>query len=132
MTLGVGGSTPEQALARLQNMMDGAEPITEAEYQTRIARAQALMREQGIAATAVKKVLEGRPNIVDAMKNGDVQLVFNTTEGKQSIQDSFSIRRSALMMKIPYYTTTAGALAAAQAIALATPEGLEVRALQSY
>nr|WP_256835514.1 Xaa-Pro peptidase family protein [Pseudomonas oleovorans] len=50
MTLGVGGSTPEQALARLQNMMDGAEPITEAEYQTRIARAQALMREQGIAA----------------------------------------------------------------------------------
>jgi carbamoyl-phosphate synthase large subunit len=90
------------------------------------------LREQGIAATAVKKVLEGRPNIVDAMKNGDVQLVFNTTEGKQSIQDSFSIRRSALMMKIPYYTTTAGALAAAQAIALATPEGLEVRALQSY
>ena len=90
------------------------------------------LREQGIAATAVKKVLEGRPNIVDAMKNGDVQLVFNTTEGKQSIQDSFSIRRSALMMKIPYYTTTAGALAAAQAIALATPQGLEVRALQSY
>jgi carbamoyl-phosphate synthase large subunit len=90
------------------------------------------LREQGVAATEVKKVLEGRPNIVDAMKNGDVQLVFNTTEGKQSIQDSFSIRRSALMMKIPYYTTTAGALAAAQAIALATPEGLEVRALQSY
>jgi carbamoyl-phosphate synthase large subunit len=90
------------------------------------------LREQGIAATAVKKVLEGRPNIVDAMKNGDVQLVFNTTEGKQSIQDSFSIRRSALMMKIPYYTTTAGSLAAAQAIALATPEGLDVRALQTY
>lgn len=50
MTLGVGGSTPEQALARLQNMMDGAEPISEAEYQVRIARAQALMREQDIAA----------------------------------------------------------------------------------
>ena len=57
----------------------------------------------------VKKVLEGRPHIVDAMKNGDVQLVFNTTEGKQSLEDSFSLRRSALMMKIPYYTTAAGA-----------------------
>ncbi|WP_417704972.1 M24 family metallopeptidase [Pseudomonas sp.] len=50
MTLGVGGSTPEQALARLQNMMAGAQPISEAEYQTRIARAQALMREQDVAA----------------------------------------------------------------------------------
>lgn len=50
MTLGVGGSTPEQALARLQNMMAGAQPITESEFQTRIARAQALMREQDIAA----------------------------------------------------------------------------------
>jgi carbamoyl-phosphate synthase large subunit len=64
------------------------------------------------------------------MKNGEVQLVFNTTEGKQSLEDSFSLRRTALMMKIPYYTTTAGALAAAQAIAA---EGeLEVRPLQSY
>ena len=92
----------------------------------------AYLSEQGLAVSVIKKVLEGRPNIVDALKNGDVQLVFNTTEGKQSIQDSFSIRRSALMMKIPYYTTTAGSLAAAQAIALATPEGLEVRALQTY
>ena len=62
-------------------------------------------------------MLEGRPHIVDAMKNGEVQLVFNTTEGKQSLEDSFSLRRTALMMKIPYYTTAAGALAAAQAIA---------------
>ena len=67
-----------------------------------------------------------------AMKNGDIQLVFNTTEGNQSVQDSYSLRRSALMMKIPYYTTAAGALAAAQAIeALANGE-LEVRPLQSY
>ena len=92
----------------------------------------AYLRSQGLAVSETKKVLEGRPNIVDAMKNRDIQLVFNTTEGKQSIQDSFSIRRSALMMKIPYYTTTAGSLAAAQAIALATPEGLDVRALQTY
>jgi carbamoyl-phosphate synthase large subunit len=88
------------------------------------------LQSQGVAAEPIKKVLEGRPNIVDAMKNGEVQLVFNTTEGRQSLADSFSLRRTALMMKIPYYTTTAGALAAAQAI---TATGaLEVRPLQSY
>ena len=80
----------------------------------------------------VKKVLEGRPHIVDAMKNGEVQLVFNTTEGKQSLQDSFSLRRTALMMKIPYYTTTAGALAAAQAIGAIKADALEVRPIQGY
>jgi len=77
-------------------------------------------------------VLEGRPHIVDAMKNGEVQLVFNTTEGMQSLKDSFDIRRSALMMKIPYFTTTAGALAAAQAIVETKVHPLEVRPLQSY
>jgi carbamoyl-phosphate synthase large subunit len=90
------------------------------------------LTEQGLTVERVKKVLEGRPHIVDAMKNGEVQLVFNTTEGKQSLADSFEIRRSALMMKIPYFTTTAGALAASQAIG-ATAEGtLEVRPLQAY
>jgi carbamoyl-phosphate synthase large subunit len=87
---------------------------------------------RGFTVERVKKVLEGRPHIVDAMKNGDVQLVFNTTEGKQSLEDSFSLRRSALMMKIPYYTTAAGALAAAQAIAAQADGKLEVRPLQSY
>jgi carbamoyl-phosphate synthase large subunit len=86
----------------------------------------------GIKVERIKKVLEGRPNVVDAMKNGDIQLVFNTTEGKQSVEDSFSLRRSALMMKIPYYTTTAGALAAAQAIRALADGDLEVRPLQSY
>jgi carbamoyl-phosphate synthase large subunit len=90
------------------------------------------LRENGLIVEPIKKVLEGRPNILDRMKNGDVQLVFNTTEGKQSLQDSFSIRRTALMMKIPYYTTAAGALAAAQAISTAREEALEVRPLQSY
>jgi carbamoyl-phosphate synthase large subunit len=90
------------------------------------------LRENGLQVESIKKVLEGRPNILDRMKNGDVQLVFNTTEGKQSLQDSFSIRRTALMMKIPYYTTAAGALAAAQAISTAKEEALEVRPLQSY
>ena len=92
----------------------------------------AYLRSIGLPAEPVKKVLEGRPNIVDRMKNGDIQLVFNTTEGKQSLEDSFSIRRTALMMKIPYYTTTSGALAAAQAIAAVAEGALEVRPLQSY
>jgi carbamoyl-phosphate synthase large subunit len=86
----------------------------------------------GLKVEKIKKVLEGRPNIVDAMKNGDVQLVFNTTEGRQSLEDSFSLRRTALMMKIPYYTTTAGALAAAQAIGAGKLGSLDVRPLQSY
>ena len=92
----------------------------------------AYMREQGLKVETVKKVREGRPHIVDAMKNGDVQLVINTTEGRQSLEDSFSIRRTALMMKIPYYTTAAGALAAAQAIGALAEGPLEVRPLQSY
>jgi carbamoyl-phosphate synthase large subunit len=90
------------------------------------------LREQGLTVEFVKKVLEGRPHVVDAMKDGGVQLVFNTTEGKQSLLDSFAIRRSALMMKIPYFTTSAGALAAAQAIAATAQGPLEVRPLQSY
>ena len=87
---------------------------------------------EGVAAEPVKKVLEGRPNIVDAMKDGAVQLVFNTTEGRQSLSDSFDLRRTALLMKIPYYTTAAGALAAAQAIGALADGALEVRPLQSY
>jgi carbamoyl-phosphate synthase large subunit len=90
------------------------------------------LEAQGLKVELVKKVLEGRPHIVDAMKNGGVQLVFNTTEGKQSLLDSFEIRRSALMMKIPYFTTTPAALAAARAIAATAEAPLEVRPLQSY
>jgi carbamoyl-phosphate synthase large subunit len=90
------------------------------------------LKAQGLEVGHVRKVLEGRPHIVDAMKNGDVQLVFNTTEGRQSMQDSFSLRRTALMMKIPYYTTAAGALAMARAIGAVQAGTLEVRPLQSY
>jgi carbamoyl-phosphate synthase large subunit len=90
------------------------------------------LEEQGLKVELVKKVLEGRPHIVDEMKNGGVQLVFNTTEGKQSLLDSFEIRRTALMGKIPYFTTAAGALAAARAIEATVEDTLEVRPLQSY
>jgi carbamoyl-phosphate synthase large subunit len=80
----------------------------------------------------VKKVREGRPHIVDRMLSGGVQLVFNTTEGAQAIADSYSLRRTALTHKIPYYTTVAGARAAVQAIAALRAGNLEVAPLQSY
>ncbi|ODT88825.1 carbamoyl-phosphate synthase large subunit [Phenylobacterium sp. SCN 70-31] len=92
----------------------------------------AFLAGEGVKVEVVKKVLEGRPHIVDAMKNGEVQLVFNTTEGKQSLLDSFEIRRTALMGKIPYFTTAPAALAAARAIAATAEAPLEVRPLQSY
>src|SRR5579885_2626752 len=90
------------------------------------------LNENGIAARQVNKVLEGRPHIVDAIKNGEVQLVFNTTEGAQSLADSFSIRRTSLQMKIPYYTTMAGAAASVEDIAALKAGALEVAPLQSY
>ena len=92
----------------------------------------AALREHGLKVEDVKKVMEGRPHIVDTMKNGGVQLVFNTTDGAQAIADSFSIRRTALMNKIPYYTTVAGARAAVAAIGALKSGKLEVAPLQSY
>jgi carbamoyl-phosphate synthase large subunit len=86
----------------------------------------------GLPVGAVNKVCEGRPHIVDRMLDGGVQLVFNTTEGAQTIADSFSLRRTALTVGIPYYTTVAGARAAVQAIAALKAGSLEVAPLQSY
>jgi len=86
----------------------------------------------GLPVRIVNKVLEGRPHIVDALKNGEVQLVFNTTEGQQSLADSLSIRRTALQMKVPYYTTMAGAAAAVEAVSALREGALDVRPLQSY
>ena len=90
------------------------------------------LQNEGHEVAIVNKVLEGRPHIVDAMKNGEVDLVFNTSEGAQSIADSFALRRTALLNRIPYYTTVAGARAAVQAIGVLRSGGLEVAALQSY
>jgi len=93
---------------------------------------QRFLRANGVAAEKVNKVLEGRPHIVDAIKNGGVQLVFNTTEGVTALADSRSLRREALLHKVPYYTTLSGAVAAAQGIKAHLGGDLEVRALQSY
>jgi carbamoyl-phosphate synthase large subunit len=88
--------------------------------------------EAGIPVIRVNKVLEGQPHVVDAMINGDVQLVFNTTDGAQAMSDSFSLRRTALVNNIPYYTTVAGARAAVEAISALRSGSLDVAPLQSY
>jgi carbamoyl-phosphate synthase large subunit len=93
---------------------------------------QRYLAEQGVPADKINKVLEGRPHIVDAIKNGGVQLVFNTTEGAAALQDSRSLRHAALLHKVPYYTTLSGAVAAAQGIKAYLAGDLEVRTLQSY
>ena len=90
------------------------------------------LKEAGIEAKVVNKVLEGRPHCVDAILSGQIQLVINTAQGAQSVHDSFDIRRSALTHGVPHYTTIAGARAAAHAIAALKSGRLEVAPLQSY
>ena len=93
---------------------------------------QRFLESLGIATEKINKVSEGRPHVVDAIKNGRIQLVFNTTEGAQALADSRSLRRAALLHKVPYYTTLAGAVAAAQGVRAYMGGDLEVRALQDY
>jgi carbamoyl-phosphate synthase large subunit len=89
-------------------------------------------RERGVEATGVNKVGEGRPHCVDAIVNGEIAMVVNTTTGAQAIRDSFSIRRTALTRDVPYFTTVAAARAAAQAIGALQRGQLDVRSLQEY
>src|SRR4051794_25651247 len=93
---------------------------------------QRYLAAQGVEASKINKVLEGRPHIVDVIKNGGVQLVFNTTDGAAALADSRSLRNAALLHKVPYYTTLSGAVAAAQGIKAQLEGDLQVRALQSY
>jgi carbamoyl-phosphate synthase large subunit len=91
-----------------------------------------VLETAGLKVRVINKVLEGRPHVADALKNGEIDLVFNTTEGAQALADSASIRRTALTMKVPYYTTMAGAAAATQAIAALRGDELAVQPLQAY
>lgn len=136
-----GGTTLPTSGTAFVSVKDADKPFIVEAVKTLIAEGFSIMAtggthayltEKGLDVAHVKKVLEGRPNIVDAMKNGEVQLVFNTTDGKQALQDSFSLRRTALMAKIPYYTTAAGALAASQAIGAIKAGDLDVRPIQDY
>jgi carbamoyl-phosphate synthase large subunit len=87
---------------------------------------------EGIAVETVNKVAQGRPHIVDRIQDGDVALIFNTTEGWQSLKDSMSIRASALAQKVPYFTTAPGSVAAARAIAAMAERPMEVSPIQAY
>ncbi|MBU1403024.1 MAG: carbamoyl-phosphate synthase large subunit [Alphaproteobacteria bacterium] len=90
------------------------------------------LAENGVEAQKINKVLEGRPHIEDAIRNRQVQLVFNTTDGQKAVSDSKSLRRATLMQKVPYYTTLSGMAAVAEAIAALKAGSLEVRPLQEY
>ena len=90
------------------------------------------MDENGVETKPINKALEGRPHIVDAMKNGDVDIVFNTTEGTKALEDSKSIRQTALLYHIPYYTTIAGIGAVARAICALNEDNLTVTPIQDY
>nr|CRH06986.1 arbamoyl-phosphate synthase large chain [Candidatus Magnetococcus massalia] len=87
---------------------------------------------EGVAVETVNKVTEGRPHIVDRMKSGEVVLVFNTTQDKRALEDSFPIRRTALMSKIPYFTTVAGMRASVSAMESMKNGGFNCKALQDY
>ena len=88
------------------------------------------LNENGIASDIVNKAYEGGRTIVDVMKDGGVQLVMNTTEGAQAVEDSRSMRNVALMDRIPYFTTAAASHAAAKAMASRAEGEVVVRSLQ--
>jgi carbamoyl-phosphate synthase large subunit len=90
------------------------------------------LKSHGVDCDAVNKVTEGRPHIVDHIKNGDISLVINTVWGQASQTDSASIRREALQRGVSYYTTMPGARAAAKAVEAMLKKGLEIRSLQEY
>ncbi|MCP4444779.1 MAG: carbamoyl-phosphate synthase large subunit [Myxococcales bacterium] len=91
-----------------------------------------ILEEAGLTVRAVNKVLEGHPHCVDAIANGEVSIVFNTTEGAQAIADSHSLRRTALTCGISYFTTMRAARAAVSAITARSQDGVRVQALQRY
>jgi carbamoyl-phosphate synthase large subunit len=93
---------------------------------------QRYLADAGLPVERVNKVAEGRPHIVDRIIDGEVTVIFNTTEGWQSLKDSQSIRGSALNGKVPYFTTAAASVAAVEAIAALRGSQLEVRSLQAY
>ncbi len=90
------------------------------------------LEANGVQCETINKVLEGRPHVVDAIKNGEVNLVFNTTEGAKALADSKDIRRSALLHHVPYYTTLAGAVAVTRAIKALKSDTLQVAPLQGF
>lgn len=93
---------------------------------------QRFLQSVGVDCKRVNKVLEGQPHIVDEIKNGNVQMVINTTEGKKALEDGKSMRLAALTNKVPYYTTLAGAIAASKAVEALKAGKLTVNSIQDY
>jgi carbamoyl-phosphate synthase large subunit len=138
--LGAGMKLPREGCAfisirdadKTAQMLEAARVLTDQGFKLVATRGtQSWLSEQGVACEVVNKVYEGRPDITDLMKNGDIQLVMNTTEGAQAVEDSRSIRSIALYDKIPYFTTAAGSHAAALAIQAQAEGDVDVKALQS-
>ncbi|MBC7164553.1 MAG: carbamoyl-phosphate synthase large subunit [Roseovarius sp.] len=137
--MGAGVSLPESGKVfvsvrdsdKTGQLIDTAEILTGLGFSLVATRGTgAFLKAAGIACEVVNKVYEGRPNIVDMLKDGDIALVMNTTEGVQAIEDSREIRSVALYDRIPYFTTLAGSHAAAQAIRARRDGVLEVMPLQ--
>jgi carbamoyl-phosphate synthase large subunit len=91
-----------------------------------------VLRSNGLEVDVVKKVWEGRPHAIDKIKNNEIALIINTAQGERTVKDAMSIRRTALLYKVPYVTTLAGALTTAEACEALRAMKLEVRSLQEY
>ncbi len=113
------------------DMLEAARVLVEQGFELVATRGtQAWLTEESVPCGVVNKVYEGRPDVTDLMKDGGVQLVMNSTEGAQAVEDSRSIRSIALYDKIPYYTTAAASYAAALAIKAQAEGDVEVKSLQ--
>lgn len=138
--MGAGTTLPSEGLVfisvrdadKSEALAQAARDLTEMGF-TLVATAGTarFLRDSGVETELVNKVYEGRPNIVDRLKNGEIAMVLNTTEGTQAIADSREIRAVALNDKIPYYTTAAGSIAAVAAIKSRGEGEVGVRALQA-
>jgi carbamoyl-phosphate synthase large subunit len=133
-----GGDKPVTALLSIKDA-DKAAAVTLARHLDKLGfrilatnATHACLSQAGLPCTRVNKVREGRPHCVDRMMDGDVHLVVNTTEGADSIRDSFSLRRTALMRGLAYFTTMSAARAAAVAIQRLQAGDMSVRSLQEF
>jgi carbamoyl-phosphate synthase large subunit len=133
-----GGDEPVTVFLSIKDA-DKAAAVTLARHLTKLGfgilatnGTHACLSQAGLPCTRVNKVREGRPHCVDRMMDGDVHLVVNTTEGADSIRDSFSLRRTALMRGLAYFTTMSAARAAAVAIQRLQTGDMSVRSLQEY
>jgi carbamoyl-phosphate synthase large subunit len=137
--MGAGVSLPEGGRVfvsikdsdKTPQLVEAAQVLTDLGFTIVATRGTAaFLTEAGLACEVVNKVYEGRPNIVDMLKDGEIALVMNTTEGVQAVEDSREIRSVALYDKIPYFTTVAGSHAAALAIKARQEGELSVMPLQ--